>query len=240
MMADRAGDVDELTRLRGDQDPRTIEQMIAEDAYGEVVVEKAERGEGGYTTISWDHGTTTSVKGPEVKVGDTVRFYGGAHLGDSHHGWALNGNVVEWQTPWERFAERVRWLADYDRRKRERIVAERRQVEQWLPMLRGPYRQRIERLQREDPTFDMDGATYETYPVLMAQRVEDWVRERHPDAAPTEWEQAVALVKEFEALPYKEQAPVLHAGQGDQYGVSGHQVDSALRMAAAVLCAKVI
>lgn len=227
-------DVDELRRLHELEDPRTIEQMIADDPFDEVIVEKAER-HGESTTISWDHGTTTSVKGPEVKVGDSVRFYGGSRLGDVHHGWALNGKVIEWQTPWERLARRIAWQADYDRRKRERIIDERAQVSEWLDLLRGPYKARIERFRREKPTFDMDGASYETYPVLMAQRIEEWVREQHPDAAPANRDEAVALVKELEDKPYDEQAKVLHAGQEDKYGVSGHQVGFAFGLAANVL-----
>lgn len=227
-------DTERLAELHTSEDPRSIAEMIADDSYDTIIVDKAER-DGDRTTISWDHGMTTSVKGPEVKIGDSVRFYGGARLGDMRHGWALNGEVIEWQTPWERFAKRIEMLAEHDRKRRERAEAERAQVDEWLPLLHGPYRERIERFRREKPDFDLNGGTYEVYPVLMAQRIEAWVRERHPDAKPATWGDAVALVKELESLPYDEQSPVLHAGADDKYGVSGHQVGSAFGMAARVL-----
>lgn len=241
------GDCDHLAALHAAADRRSLAEMIADDYYDEIVVETAERGgdveRGGdaYTTISWDHGTTGAVKGPEVKVGDRVWFYGGARLGDRHHGWALNGKVIEWDTPWERFAERIAMLAGHDRGRRKRAEEARAQVDEWLAELRGPYRERIERFHREKPTFDMDDGTYETYPVLMAQRLERWARcEVHADTATLTDDEARRIIGEFRDLPYDEQGKVVHGADGDKYGISGHQFDSACGLARAVLAGAVI
>ncbi len=157
---DRAGDVDEFARLKAEQDPRTVEEMIAADQYEDVVIETAERS-GGATTICWDRGTCTSVVGPEVKVGDTVRMYGGAHVGDQRHGWALNGEVVEWETPWERFARRVEWLAGYDRQKRADFARHRARMDADYEALPPAFKARIDRFRAERPDFRIDSEGYE-------------------------------------------------------------------------------
>lgn len=235
-------DCRDLAELHGGKDSRSLAEMIADDPVTEYEVERAIRCDGGWE-VSFDDGLTgffTTDK--PIKAGDTLGLYtnGRSAFGSMRHGFSVNGEVIEWETPWERYAGRITMLAEQDRRKRERLEQERKQVAEWIEQLRGPYLERIQRFINRDSTFVLEGGTYETYPVLMAQRVEAWVREHHPDAAPATWEQALALVKELEAKPHKDQAQVLHAGRKDEYGVSGHQVDSAFGMAAAVLCGKEI
>jgi hypothetical protein len=224
---DRAGDVDEFTRLKNDADPRTIEQMIAEDAYDEIVVEKAER-DGDHTTISWDRGTTTSVKGPEVKVGDRVRFYGGASLGDMSHGWALNGKMVEWRTPWERFAERVKWLADYDRRQREGFARAKTQMDARYEALSAPLKARIDRFRAESPDFRVRSEEYEMVACVDADKIADHLRPRVEAG-----EDPGALVKEFYDLPWAEQLTV-----GIDEGHSGNTFGGACSLARSLLLGK--
>jgi hypothetical protein len=226
-----------LASLFSSDDTRSLAEMIADDPVTEYTVEKAERGKDGWE-VSFDDGLVgffTTDK--PIKRGDTLGLYVGGRgaFGSMRHGFAINGDVVEWKTPWERYADRIKMLAGHDRSRREEAEQARADIAVWIEQLRGPYRARIERFRSARPTFDMDGGSYETYPVLMAQRVEDWVRQQHPDAAPVAWDDAVALVKELEAMPYKAQAKVLHNDGEDKYGVSGHQVDMAYGMAAAVL-----
>lgn len=237
-------DCDDLAALHGAEDPRSVVEMIAEDPVTEYQVEKAVKRKDGEWEVVFDRGVCGWFKMPEgrkIKAGDRLGLYtdGRPAFGSMRHGFALNGDVIEWKTPWERYADRIAMLARFDRERRERVEKEREQISKWLMELRGPYRERIARF-RQRKTFDLDGGTYETYPVLMAQRIEEWVREHHPDAITADWEAAVALVKELEAKPYEAQAAVLHAGRKDEYGVSGHQVNSAFGLAAAVLCGEAI
>lgn len=159
---DLADDVAELLQR---DDPRTIAEMIAEDEHADFEVETASRSDDGYTTISFDRGITTSVKGPEVKVGDTVRFYGrmAGSLGGSRHGWALNGTVIEWETPWERAAKRATHLAQYDRRQREDFERERADLDSDYESLPTRLRARIDRFRRKDPAFRVKSERYELF-----------------------------------------------------------------------------
>lgn len=172
-MTDQDRDVDEFTRLKNQQDPRTIAEMVDADAYEDVVVERAHRHVDGRTTIEWDS-LGTSVKGPEVKVGDTVRLYG--PMFGERHGWALNGEIVEWKTPWERFAERVKWLADYDREKRERFAKHKDQLDKDYKTLPTPLQARIDRFRAEDPAFRIDSESYEMFICTEAAKFADAAR----------------------------------------------------------------
>lgn len=216
-------DVEELAKLHTGADARGLAQMIADDeSFEEITVEKVGPWtEGEVQAIEWDNGWCTGVQGPEVKVGDAVRLYG--RFGGPRHGWALNGEVVEWKTPWERYAERIEMLAEHDRRRREHYDEAKPKLEAWIAELRGPYRDRIDRFRAEREDFDVESGTYEVYPVLMAQRIEAWVREND------------SSVDAFKALSYDEQKPILHAGQPDDYGISGHQFEAACGLARAVV-----
>lgn len=231
-------DIEDLAALFTEKDPRSLSEMIATDQVSEYIVEKATRDDNGWE-ISFDDGLVGFFRTDEpIKAGDTLGLFcdGRSAFGSMRHGFSINGKVIEYKTPWERYADRIVMLAEHDRRHRETADESRRRVEEWIGHLRGPYRDRIERFIARDPMFVIESGMYETYPVLMGQRVETWVREQHPELeAPVPWDKAVALVKELESKPYEDQAVVLHAGQGDEYGVSGHQVDSAFGLAAAVL-----
>lgn len=107
-------------------------------------------------------------------------------------------------------------------------------VQGWIEELRGPFRTRIYRMVNSPTELPMS-AEYSVMESLMAQRVEAWVRERHPNLEPVNWEEAVRLVKEFEAKPRYAQRDVLHACKPDPYGVSSTQIENAFWLAAAVL-----
>lgn len=238
----QAQDLDDLEALFRSEDVRSLAEMIAADPVVEYTVEKAERSDAGWE-VHFDDGLVglfTTEK--PIKAGDTLGLYTGGKgaFGSMRHGFSINGEVIEWKTPFERYADRIAMLASHDRKDRERAEQSRTDVEEWLAQLHGPYKARIERF-RQRPDFDMKGGTYETYPVLMAQRIEGWVRDQNTDLdGPVTWDVAVKLVKDLEQMPYDEQAAVLHARQADKYGVSGHQVDSAFGMAAAVLSGREI
>lgn len=232
--------VAELRQLQelGDEDPRTIEQMQAEDRYEDIVVEKARRSDDGYTTVSWNDGITTSLKGPEVKVGDTVRMFGGASLGDQRHGWALNGDVIEWQTPWERFADRIAWLAKYDREQRERFVAEQAELDSKYDELPPPLKARIDRFRAKDPTFRIKSESYEMAAVHDAPKIavalagqQGWSLDENLFADQDE-ETVVEVVKAFYDLRYDQQkalVPTLNEGH------SGNTFGAAVNLARALL-----
>lgn len=216
-------DVLTLIELFTSQDPRGIEQMIAEDPVTEHVVEKAaEWTEGEYQQVEFDGAWVTCVKGPEVKAGDTIGFF---QHGDANgrHGWSLNGEVIEYETPFQRFAKRMEMLAGFDRNRREQADEMREVMAEWVGELEGPYKARIERFRAQSPDFDVEGGGYEVYPVVMAQRIERHCREHGITA------------DEFHDLPYEEQKPVIHAGKPDTYGISGHQFGMACVLARAVM-----
>lgn len=218
-------DVEALAELHTQRDPRTISEMIADDPSYDVRVEKADY-DGDGTSVTFADNMGTYLKGPEVKAGDTVTFYNGSRmslLAAPRHGWALNDQVIEWKTEWERFAERIAMLAAHDRSRREHYEQARADLADWYAQLTGPYRARIDRFRAQDADFDVQSGTYETYPVLMAQRIERWCR-RHD-----------TTVEAFRDLGQDAQSRVLHAGKPDTYGISGHQFDSACGLAAAVM-----
>ena len=71
----------------------------------------------------------------------------------------------------------------------------------------------------ERPDFDVQHGAYETYPVLMAQRIEAWCREQAEGSLVGE-AGAIAAVTAFRALDHDAQARVLHADEPDN-GISG-------------------
>jgi len=229
---DRAGDVDEFTRLKADEDPRTIEEMIAQDEYADIVVEKAEpySDGSGYWTVVWDNGTGTGVKAPEgveIKVGDTIRFYGqgAGSVGGRKHGWALNGEVMEWLTPWERFAERVKWLAGYDRDKRERFAKDKARMDARYEALSPPLKARIDRFRAESADFRIDSEAYEMVACVDADLIANHLRPRVEAG-----EDAAAVVKEFYDLPWEKQVEI-----GIDQGHSGNTFGGACSLARALL-----
>jgi hypothetical protein len=235
---------DDITRLEElylEDDPRGLGEMIAEDHYVEVVVEEVTPGADGYFAASFDDGLCGGFKMPEgksINAGDTLRIYqrGDALMGGLRHGFAVNGAVIEWKTPWERFADRITVLASHDRERRESFPRVKADIDCWYALLHGPYKARIDRFRSEKPDFDLNGGSYETYPVLMAQRIEEWVRrETETPEIALEPREARGRIEEFRNLPHDEQSKVIHDGEPDVYGISGHQFDSACGAARVVL-----
>jgi hypothetical protein len=238
-------DVDTLASLYAAHDPRGLEQMIAEDKYEDVTAEKVTRGKGNGYEVGFDGSLCTFFTMPEgktIRVGDTIRlFLTGPVFGGRRHGFAVNGEVIEYETPWDRFAERMAMLARHDHERRERFAKEKVDIDRWYALLRSPYSDRIDRFRAKKADFDLNGGSYEVYPVLMAQRIEDWCREQTetPEGDFTD-EQALHIVKQFRELPHDEQEPVIHGGEDDTYGISGHQFDSACGLARAVLSGETV
>ncbi len=234
-------DIEELRRLFLADDPRGLEQMIAEDEYTDAVVEKATKHRDGYEiTMDGNLGTLflRMPEGKPIKVGDTIRFYqSGPLFGGMRHGFAVNGEVIEYETPWDRFATRMAMLARHDHERREDFTKVKPDIDRWYTMLRSPYKDRIDRFRRERADFDLNGGSYEIYPVLMAQRIEDWLRSYGwvNDVPVVEDDAALAAVRSFRDLPQEEQSTVIHGGEPDSYGISGHQFDSACGLARVVL-----
>lgn len=231
---DPAGDVEALRNLKMDQDPRTISEMIEADEFTDVTVVKATPGDDGWTFIDWkdgDYGGTISCGiRAAAKAGDTVRLYGSSLLGGSHHGAAVNGELAYWRTPWERFSERVKWLADYDRSKREDFERSKDVLDERVEALPAPLKARIERFRREDPKFRVDSEAYEMAAVGDAPKIaralaaeQGWQLDENLRATAPE-PQIEAAVKAFHAADYAEQkrrVPDLDEGHsGNTFGAA--------------------
>lgn len=233
---DMAGDVRKLAQLKELEDPRTIDEMVADDDYAVVTVEKVgERRAEGWTTISWDHGTTTGFQipdGVEVKVGDTLWLYGGSGLGQSCHGWALNGKLIKWETPWERFSKRIKWLAQYDRDKRERFAEERAELDRKYEVLPDPLKARIDRFRAESESFRVDSEGYEMMAVWDAPKIQKALQPEVDAGGKPE-----DVVEAFRALSYEEQkAKVPDLDEGHSGNTFGGAVMLAYRLLSGQEC----
>lgn len=151
---------DDLRELLDHEDGRGIVEMRESEPSYDVVVEGAVYDkETDRTVITFDKGTGTSLKG-EIKVGDTVTFWDGSDrplLGGWRHGWAVNGELKEWLTPFERVARRVASLAEGDRKNRERIDADADERREKLDSLPEILQRRLARFERENPGFWLHG-----------------------------------------------------------------------------------
>lgn len=231
-------DLETLERLFQSKDPRGLAQMIEEDAeFEDTVIEKVGTGHGRTAEITRTDGWSMLVDVPEdkewPKAGDQLRVYGRG-IGFPWFGYAINGDVYKYETPFERFATRIKMLASSDRRRREQLDAGRDDLDTWYSELTGPYAARIARF-RERPDFEVEAGSYETYPVLMAQRIEAWVRDNE-----IEGETPHDVIERFRQMAHGDQAKAIHAGKEDKYGISGHQFDCACGLALAVLEGKEI
>jgi hypothetical protein len=217
---DLAGDIAALRALKFDDDARTIAQMKADDAYDEgVIVRVTPHSRGGDWTVQvkqsgWEGTISLTVPNltgrPDPRVGQTIRIYGGG-VG-SFHGIDLGGQEVFWRTPWERFAERVRWLAQHDRDKREAFERERATLDRRVAELPLPLKARIERFRREDPKFRMDSEAYEMAAVGDAPKIaraiateRGWKLAEDLAAPGVHEDEVRAAVEDFRAASYEEQ-----------------------------------
>lgn len=232
-------DIEKLRELFLTEDPSGLEEMVARDDFIDVIVEKVRKGDAGYEiTVEGSLGTFLPMpEGKKIVVGDTLRFYmSGPLFGGRRHGWAVNGEVIEYETPWDRFATRMAMLARRDHERRENFAKVKPDIDRWYTMLRRPYRDRIDLFRAEKTDFDLNGGAYEIYPVLMAQRIEDWCREQtETPEGPLPDEYALYIIKQFRDLSHDEQKPVIHGEEEDAYGISGHQFDCACALARFVL-----
>lgn len=170
---------DELRVVMDAEDGRTLIEIREAEPHYDVEVQGAEYdGEG--TTVSFDDGLTTYLTGREIKVGDTITIWDGHHqplMGGTRHGWAHNGELIEWLTPFQRIANRVTWLADHDRDKRERLErgAEKRAAD--YETLPAPLKARIDRFVAERPDFWLTG-DYELFCCTEAAKIAEHLRPR--------------------------------------------------------------
>lgn len=226
-------DVDEFAALQASKDARTIEEMIADDPFEEWPIESVEPHDDGWYTVGFDRCTVTSIMMPEgksVKVGDMLRLYpGGFGL---RHGFAINGEVIEWKTPWERFAERVKWLAEHDRRKRENFARDKDELDRKYESLPAPLKARIDRFRAADPKFRVDAEAYEMAAVWDAPKIADALRPE-VDAG----DDPEVVVNRFRDLSFEEQnAKVPDLDQGHSGNTFGGAVQLAYRLLAGLEC----
>lgn len=166
-------DVDEFTRLKNADDPRTLAEMKAEDRHIEAKVESAVRfSDGDGWSITLENSSGFGISGDrnpeniEPRVGMVCRLYSSG--GSEFHGVDLDGREVFWRTPWEQFADRVTWLARYDRERRERFIAERDALDERYASLSPPMRARIDRFRAEKADFRIAGEGYDMFTCAQA------------------------------------------------------------------------
>lgn len=238
---DRAGDIDEFTQLKADEDPRTVTEMRADDnnfEEGELTKVTPYKDGSGWS-VQFGHtglGVPRIEGKPEPSVGDTIRVYGS--WGFDIYGIDLNGVEVFWRTPWERFAKRVEWLAGYDREKRERFEKNEAEMDRRYEALPAPLRARIDRFRSEAADFRIDAVAYEMAAAGDAPKIARALAEREGWAldddlradAPTE--RIEAAVSEFIKRPYDEQREIV---PDLDEGHSGNTFGGACRLAYAVM-----
>lgn len=223
--------VDALARLlTGEQDAGMgLREMIEADECDEVEVETA-RGTGNGWEISWSGGTTAFVLyDGEIKPGDIVTWYPSAKLGARHYGWALNGELIEWATPWERLSRDIEVWAERDRRQREGLDTLIEEMDAAYEALPEPFKARIDRFRAEDPNFRLNGERYEMAAVGDAPKVAEALKPQIEALAISReddeeaWLKAVAdIFDEFRDQPFdktKEMVPDLQEGHsGNTFG----------------------
>ena len=165
-------DIQEFTRLREEHDPRTIPEMKAEDRYEQGTITKATQGDDGRWSLTWrgdsDSGPGSTgcgcraKEGVTIKPGDTIRIYGEG-FGSQFHGIDINDTEMFWETPWERLAARVRWLASYDRKQRERFAKEKDKLDVTYAGLSEPMKGRIDRFREAEGDFRIKSEGYEIF-----------------------------------------------------------------------------
>lgn len=197
--------------LNESRDPRTIEQMVTDDiANGnvetvvitDVMEPKAyfddERWMQELTWGSWG-GIFDIPKGRRVEVGDEITIFN-PDIGYERYGWMLNGEVMQYLTPWERFARRVERLAQHDREKRERFVKQQEKMDADYEALSPPLKARIDRFRNNDPSFRINGEEYELMLCIDADKIAAFLKPKIDAGAEPQ-----DVVREFYDLGYEEQ-----------------------------------
>lgn len=235
-------DIGELVAILTDKDPRTLEEMAQDDEhYDDIVVKAAAQPEESPTVYRIYGGRTQEVRfesgsmgtfpvestldGQDhiIKPGDVIRCYGWP--GGSRYGHAINGKLIVYQTPFERFAGRMEMLAGFDRDKRIRWARNKEGAEAIYAKLTQPFKARIDRFKANDPEFIFD-MMYEMIPCALADRIIDWIGLH--DGTP---DMVRERIEQFKEMSVEEQKEIM----GDlSAGISGHQFESACGLAYAV------
>lgn len=246
---DRAGDVEELIRLKVESDPRGIAQMKAEDSWTEGTVVEVVEGDDGWE-VQWEEkiardgpdGEPTETGmgkvgcylkrvegGPVPEVGDLIRHYGRG-FGYPFHGVEIDGEELFYRTPWERFAERMAMLAGFDRQSRERFEEQREELDAKYDALPEALKLRFDRFRAEDPDFRHEGEAYEMAAAWDGAKIADYLR---PQAIVAKDEKAIErLVRDFHALSWEEQKAAI---PDLDEGHSGNTFAGACRLALGLL-----
>jgi hypothetical protein len=223
-----ASDLPTFEALLNTDDPRTVEEMIDQDEKTTVRVEKAEPSTDG-TTITWDGGISCHLDA-EINVGDEVTFiHESPHfgLGNPWHGFMVNGKLKHYETPWERFAKRVRTLARIDRDRRETAARMTTWISEEYQKLHPTLQKRIDRFRSEDPSFRVDGEPYEMSILVTATALYNHLLPLVEIGGDPE-----RLVKNWQQLPREQQRQVPNI-QLEHH--SGFSFSAAMHMTVALL-----
>lgn len=168
---------------------KTIAQMKAEDKYDDHEIEKVESIRDGSEITGYKFDTKDGfgfivsrdragarLDEVEPEPGQTVRLYGNG-FGYPFHGCDVEGEELFWWTPLERDAERVRWLAQHDRKQREQFVESQEQLDADFEALPEPLKARIQRFRDGDPGFRVTSEGYEMFCCVEAAKFAKAARE---------------------------------------------------------------
>lgn len=142
---------------------------------------------------------------PPLSPGDVAEFYSTSNrLGGRVRGMFVNDiEYIKYQTREEAETERLEWLANYEREKRERYV---KNSSKWLESkdrLREPLRKRIERFEEMHGVekFWTEDGGYELFVCEQADRLLDYAESQATDGNSLE-----QVIDAWSKLSYDEQA----------------------------------
>lgn len=172
-------------------DDRTIQEMKAEDKPQVLTLEECSKERDGYG-VRTEEGTGFGISeanmkgwrkrtGKKPEAGMRVHLYSGG-LGSEFHGVDIDGEEVFWLTPAERVARRADWLANYDRRQREKFAEQREQLDADYEGLPPLLQDRIKQF-REEEGFRAGWEGYEMFCCKEAAKFAEAARQAVEDGS---------------------------------------------------------
>ncbi len=153
--------------------------------------------------------------GVTPKVGDklTVHTKGGTF--GTIRGMDLNGSRIFWKTDEELEQERLEWLANNEREKKERFEKNKAQMDADYEALPDAFKKRIDRFRANNPDFRVEFESYELFCCMEAVKIANAC-------------QTPEKVQEFKILNWEEQTEMV---EGLSDGHSGNTFGCAVALA---------
>lgn len=153
--------------------------------------------------------------GVTPKVGDklTVHTKGGTF--GTIRGMDLNGKRIFWKTDEELEQERLEWLANNEREKKDRFEKNKAQMDADYEALPDAFKKRIDRFRENNPDFRVEFESYELFCCMEAVKIADACK-------------TPEKVQEFKSLNWDEQMKMV---EGLSDGHSGNTFGCAVALA---------